>query len=100
FNSYLVSLEGIFFSGSVKTMGTMAFFFPSNFDRYINDTLVDDITTFKSWSLDLVAGFKGYVNEDRYKEMLNGTYYGSKVPIEKQDLNTAPFPYWSSPSIT
>jgi hypothetical protein len=94
--------EGAFFSGSMKTMGTFPFFFPSNYNSFFNGTLIDphDDDSIQRIGINMTSGVKGYVSEDEYTKMLNETWYGYEVPTEEQYLNDKPFPYWSSPSIT
>jgi hypothetical protein len=94
-------VEGAFFSGSVKNMASIAYFFPSNFNFYYNGTTIPDTTDPKylTW-INMVSAMKAYVSDDVYNELLQKVWYGQKVPAEEQYLNNVPFPYWSSPGVT
>jgi hypothetical protein len=94
------SLEGAFFSGSVKSIESNPWVFPSNYNEYFNHTKVGNITDPLSVSGDLVSGIEGYLSEEEYSDMTKKIYYGNHVPVNFTGVSWAPFAYWSSPSMT
>lgn len=99
-NRWSTSKDNAFFSGSYKGYKSMAYFYPANYFVYLNGTVLDDITDLKKAYGGLTDGVQGYIPRQKYEEMKNQKYFGFDVPKTKQDFNSQPFPYWSSPAIT
>jgi len=99
-NSYWTSLEGAFFSGSVKSYQSMPYFYPANMYEYLNGTKVPNHDDPKYLDMNYTGGVRGFIQKEEYEKLLNETYYGSKVPTTFPGFNFSPFPYWSSPAIT
>jgi len=95
--------ENAFFSGSVKGMD-LPFFFPSNYNAFLNGTTVDPHNPASMGSLtpELVCGFQGVVSDSVYAAMLNTTFYGEHVPPLPPGGFEAEgsFPFWSSEAMT
>jgi hypothetical protein len=102
FNYFLgPEVQGAFFSGSVKNLGTIELFYPSNFNKFYNGTDIPDPSNPKYIKPnEMVSAVKGFISEMEYGELLGKTWYGFKVPMEEHVLNNSAFPFWSSPSIT
>ena len=100
FDEHFPTLEGAFFSGSVKSFETLEYWYPSNYNVFLNGTHVEDITNPNNIEMTLASGVTGYVKDEEYQEMLDQVYYGFKVPKEFKGFNPNSFPYWSSPAVT
>ncbi|KNC46653.1 uncharacterized protein AMSG_03090 [Thecamonas trahens ATCC 50062] len=92
--------QNAFFSGSVKGMD-LPFFFPSNYNAFLNGTTVDPHTAPDSALTDeLVCAMEGVVPKHSYATMLNTTFYGEHVPPYTGFAHEGSFPFWSSPPMT
>lgn len=98
-NEYFPSLEGAFFSGSVKSATSNAVFFPGNFYKYLNGTDLSDHSQPISIA-SLTCGMKGFVSEEEYEILLKQDYFGQKTPVDFVPFSSSIFPYWSSPAMT
>ena len=98
-NGCFASLENSFFSGSVKTLDTLPFFYPGNYFKYLNGTDIPDTENPNNISFDLIAGTK-IMTPEEFEINLNKTYFGRKPPQEFKGFNNSPFAFWSSPAMT
>jgi len=94
------SFEGAFFSGSVKSENSNAYFFPGNYYKFLNGTDLKDHTKPDSAQLTLSFGVKGFVTENEYEELLKGVYFGKAPPVDFEPYTMNIFPFWSSPAMT
>ena len=103
-NSFWTSLEGAFFSGSVKSPATYPYFFPSNMYEFLNGTILTNHNDTKLINVNLTQGVKGFIHKEEYDVLLNETNWGVNIPLKNltrnPGFNVSPFPYWSSPAIT
>ncbi len=99
-NKKNTSFEGAFFSGSVKSESSNAYYFPANNYKFLNGTDLIDHSDPMAFSLNFSLGVKGYVNEENYQIMLKDIYFGKKTPVDFTDYSLDIFPYWSSSAMT
>lgn len=99
-NSHFTSFENAFFSGSSKSKGSWAYFYPSNFNQYLNGTQIEDTTDDSKIAKTLTSGVRGYMPDKEFKKQVNEIHYGRYVETEFKGYNPNVFPYWSSPAIT
>ncbi|KAL6071613.1 E3 ubiquitin-protein ligase SopA [Balamuthia mandrillaris] len=104
--SYRVS--NAFFSGSIKGLSTLSFFYPLNFAMWANGTMIKNLTL-----EDILegkhptVGVSGFISSDVYQQMIdNPRFPGYPVPQTFPGYNHQEgdifilFPYWSSDPLT
>jgi hypothetical protein len=92
-----------FFSGSVKGLSTLPFWYPTNFDQFLNGTFVTDEDKLKRDELsDIINGVQGSIDEPSYQAMLTQTHFNYTTPLEFTGYNIKNniFPFWSSQPYT
>ena len=92
-----------FFSGSVKGFSSLPFWYPANFDQFLNGTTVTDPASLGRGDLEkVVNGVQGVLDEETYQEMLKQTHFGQATPLEFDGYNVKNniFPFWSSQPYT
>ena len=92
-----------FFSGSVKGLDDLPFWYPANFVQYLNGTTVvnpDDVP--ESDLTNIINGVSGLFDEVKFEEELKKKHYGRDVPLDFHGYNTKgnEFPFWSSEPYT
>src|SRR5687768_6169672 len=70
-NSLSSSDDAAFFSGSVKSMEQLPFFFPANYLQYLNGSDLPPNPGPEYITNDLVAGIQGVIPESQYNDMVN-----------------------------
>jgi hypothetical protein len=88
-----------FFSGSVKGMSSLPFFYPSTYDFYLNGTKAD-MSTSSSITSELVCSVDRLIPVDDYERMIHQTWYQVDVPTTYHGFNKDVFPLWSSAPMT
>eukprot|EP01016_Furgasonia_blochmanni_P052008 TRINITY_DN8250_c0_g1_i8.p1 TRINITY_DN8250_c0_g1~~TRINITY_DN8250_c0_g1_i8.p1 ORF type:complete len:654 (+),score=154.63 TRINITY_DN8250_c0_g1_i8:86-1963(+) len=96
------SLDNVFFSGSVKSIESLPFWYPGTAAQTKEGKILDPT---KAAYEEIKAGIwyyaKGYINDQEYQSMKKKKYFTKDVPLEFKGFNTGiPFPFWSSPAIT
>ena len=92
-----------FFSGSVKGFATLPFWYPSNFDQFLNGTNVVNPDTLSRDDLpNLINGVQGSIDEPTFQEMLANKHFNFNTPLDFHGYNTKEniFPFWSSQPYT
>lgn len=93
-------MENAFFSGSVKSVDSLPFYYPAN----VREDLIlgSPVPCNGSVNFNLLAGVRGLMKEDEYEAALNGgKCFGKPVPQTFHGFNSeGVFPYWSSPTLT
>ena len=75
-NSYWTSLEGAFFSVSVKSVYTIPYYYPANMYEYLNGTKLPQFHNDSSIINDeYTGGARGYIQKEDYDKMINEIYY-------------------------
>ena len=94
--------ENSFFSGSVKSMGTLWYNYPANFAETIDGAKISNLhNNPEVINTKLIYGIKGFIEKNKYNDMKDEVWIlGEKFIKEFTDLNSSPFPYWSSPALT
>ncbi|KAL4433134.1 hypothetical protein ABPG74_010829 [Tetrahymena malaccensis] len=98
------SYDNAFFSGSVKGLDSLPFFYPFNEVRYLsnNQTVDPQNLDFSAINQDLLAVVKGYIPDEEYQRLLSLKWFTKDVPQNFTGFNAPKdgFPYWSSEAIT
>jgi hypothetical protein len=89
-----------FFSGSSKGASSQPFFYPMNFEEYLNGTVVSTHSDPSVISADFIGGVSGVIPAANYTEMINDLWFGVKVPLAPSEINANSFPFWCSPTLT
>jgi len=89
-----------FFSGSVKSGEQLPFFFPANYEQYLNGSTLPPNAGPQYISADLVMGIQGIIPESQYEAMVNQPQFGVPVPVNFTGFNQEAFPFWSSEPLT
>lgn len=99
-NKYKAS--NAFFSGSVKGVDDLPFWYPANFVEFLNGTKIDPETASTSDLGGIINGVSGYIDEATFEEELKKQHYGRDVPIDFHGYNVKgnEFPFWSSEPYT
>ncbi|KYQ99756.1 hypothetical protein DLAC_03700 [Tieghemostelium lacteum] len=93
-----VQCENAFFSGSVKSSESLAFFYPSNFCEFFNGTSCDP--NIFSPVNDIISGMSGIVDQETYDMYIGEIWCNQTVPVTFPGYNFQPFPYWASSSLS
>jgi hypothetical protein len=92
-----------FFSGSVKGLDSLPFWYPSNYIQFLNGTSVVDPASVSRSDLELVInGVSGVIDEATYQNQLKQTHFGLPTPLDFHGYNVKQnmFPFWSSEPYT
>ncbi|EFA80569.1 hypothetical protein PPL_06508 [Heterostelium album PN500] len=89
-----------FFSGSVKSNETLAFFYPTNYCVFFNGTNCDPHFLYPASIENIVSGMSGVVSSEEYAQLIPEIWAGAPTPTEFHGFNFQPFPYWSSNSLS
>jgi hypothetical protein len=92
-----------FFSGSVKGLSTLPFWYPTNFDQFLNGSFVqnEDVLTRDELNY-IVNGVQGSIDEKAYEAMLAYPHFNVSTPVDFTGYNVKNniFPFWSSQPYT
>ena len=92
-----------FFSGSVKTQGTLPFFLPANFAQFLNGTMLVDVDNAPFDELaGIVRGVTGAVDPLEYERLIKKKHFGGDTIVDFDGYNadSGPFTFWSSEPYT
>jgi hypothetical protein len=94
--------ENSFFSGSIKGVDGVPFFYPANVYEYLDGTPAGCDEKANSTSTGLLVGVSGLMDREIYAEKMKQKCFGRYVPVEFKGYNCdgCIFPYWSSPALT
>eukprot|EP01123_Difflugia_compressa_P014655 TRINITY_DN7887_c0_g1_i1.p1 TRINITY_DN7887_c0_g1~~TRINITY_DN7887_c0_g1_i1.p1 ORF type:complete len:294 (-),score=52.08 TRINITY_DN7887_c0_g1_i1:77-958(-) len=94
--------ENCFFSGSMKGVLSLPFFYPGNVMFYANGTKLVNPTNESQIDTTLTDVVQGYIPESEYSLLLQKTWFGTAVPQTFGGFNSDGvfFPFWSSPAFT
>lgn len=94
--------ENAFFSGSIKGVDGVPFFYPANTYEYLDGTQAGCDERPNSTSTGLLVGVSGLIDKEEYAEKMKSKCFGRGVPAEFRGYNCdgCIFPYWSSPVLT
>eukprot|EP00455_Lapot_gusevi_P005163 TRINITY_DN12172_c0_g1_i3.p1 TRINITY_DN12172_c0_g1~~TRINITY_DN12172_c0_g1_i3.p1 ORF type:complete len:643 (+),score=195.28 TRINITY_DN12172_c0_g1_i3:79-2007(+) len=96
-------LDNAFFSGSVKTLDTLPFAYPSNVVLLDDGTVTDSMhARIDQVNNRITPSMSGVVDDALYNQWLTATHFGNfTTPTTFKGFNTGiPFPYWTSPDMT
>lgn len=77
-----------FFSGSVKGLTSLPFWYPTNFVQFLNGTYVDPSQVSISELGDLINGVQGSIDETTYQELLKKPHFGVPTPLDFEGIYT------------
>jgi hypothetical protein len=87
FNSDLKAVNA-FFSGSVKGLSSLPFWYPANYNVFLsNGTSFDPNTLPQSALGDTVIGVKGVMTEEEFQKQLKEKHFNVTVPIDFEGYN-------------
>lgn len=98
--------ENAFFSGSIKGVEGVPFFYPANVRQHINGSIVDCTTSSRPdpSSIELLVAVRGLMSDDEFATQTEQAKlcYQRTVALEFSGYNcpSCIFPFWSSPSLT
>jgi hypothetical protein len=97
-------LQNAFFSGSVKGLTSLPFFYPANVHRYSNGTeLNPQNATERDIKNDMAYHVKGFISMSEYRKLVQKSWFRVPTPTQFTGFNEGTgftFPFWSSPAIT
>uniref|UniRef100_A0A6B2KZS4 Uncharacterized protein n=1 Tax=Arcella intermedia TaxID=1963864 RepID=A0A6B2KZS4_9EUKA len=93
--------ENCFFSGSMKGVRSLPYYFPGNKICTLNGTVVPPVNE-SDINEDLTDVVSGVIDEETYLNLLNQQWFGQDVPTTFPGFNGDGvfFPFWSSPPFT
>ncbi len=89
--------ENAFFSGSQKGLDTLPFKYPSNFQMFLNRTLLEPNPPESAVAFDLINVVSGLMDASLYETELHQTHFNFTTPLVFKGYNRAisdVFPYW------
>ncbi|KAK6167741.1 hypothetical protein SNE40_021702 [Patella caerulea] len=92
-----------FFSGSVKSLSDLPFFYPINRIEYFNGTRIPSFEHIPQDTIgDIVFGVEGFISEEKYQEMVKKIPTKERPSPEFAGFNKKGeyFPFWSSTPYT
>jgi hypothetical protein len=102
FNSDLKAANA-FFSGSVKGLSSLPFWYPANYNVFLsNGTSFDPNKISQSDLGNTVIGVQGVMTEDEFQKQLKEKHFNVTTPIDFVGYNVKEnvFPFWSSEPYT
>ncbi|CAF1219036.1 unnamed protein product [Rotaria sp. Silwood1] len=104
-NAFKYQPFNCFFSGSVKGLNQLPFWYPANIYQYLNGTTFDpdhfDMNN-QALLVDSIVGVSGYIDETIYERMISEKHFNRSTPTTFSGYNVpgAEFPFWSSQPYT
>lgn len=92
-----------FFSGSVKGLTSLPFWYPANYVKYLNGSdIVDPDKLPREAFYESVVGVQNLMDEQEFQKQLHQMHFNYSTPIDFHGYNTKDnvFPYWSSEPYT
>lgn len=93
----------VVFSGSVKSVSDLPFFYPANIIEYLNGTKLSPSCNTSCLSEDLIDGVIGIFDDSLYQQQLKEEHFGEYTPRTFNGYNSADdqfMPFWSSEPFT
>lgn len=87
----------VVFSGSVKLVEDLPFFYPANVMMFLNGSAVPKDAM---PSPDMVYAVRALIPEEEYAADLKKKHFGQTTPIDFVGYNSGSFPFWSSEPFT
>ncbi|CAF3976494.1 unnamed protein product [Rotaria sp. Silwood2] len=103
-NAFKYQPFNCFFSGSVKGVNQLPFWYPANIYQFLNGSTLDPdhFDTDNQSLIDSIVGVSGYIDETIYERMISEKHFNRSTPTTFNGYNVpgGEFPFWSSQPYT